>query len=118
LINARFWRANPRKEMNLDNMNQAALNRHGDALNIQEGACNLSGVARALVRAINQCHGEKLDTQRVRDDAAIRFIVHQMAFLCNVGEIDRRPEVYDRLRTACEERDKARMAELKAVQEA
>jgi hypothetical protein len=95
--------------MSLDNMNQDAINRHSDALFIQEGACNLSGVARSLVRAINQCqHQENMGTQKVRDDAAIRMIVHQMAFLCNVGEIDSASnDVYGRLQKECQEKSEA-----------
>jgi hypothetical protein len=91
----------------LEDMNYAATNRHNDAIGIQGGACNLSGVARALVRAINQCRNENKGTQEVRDDAAIRLIVHQMAFLCNVAEIDNTSDVYGTLTKECEEKDAA-----------
>jgi hypothetical protein len=104
--------------MNLDDMNQAAINRHNDAIGIQAGACNLSGVARALVRAINQCRTENKGTQEVRDDAAIRMIVHQMAFLCNVYEIDNTSDVYGKLTKECEEKATARNQELAAAREA
>ncbi|WP_233874949.1 hypothetical protein [Paraburkholderia adhaesiva] len=107
------------QQMNLQNMNQAALNRHADALNVQEGgACNLSGVARSLVRAINQCHGENLGTDGIRNDPAIRLIVHQMGHLCNIGEIDRDLSVYDSLEKACKEKNAERRAELKALERA
>ncbi|MGF6604366.1 hypothetical protein P3T23_009121 [Paraburkholderia sp. GAS448] len=104
--------------MNHSDMNQAAPNRHEEALNIQQGASNLSGIARSLVRAINQCHADKLGSQQIRDDPAIRFFVHQMAFLCNVGELNRKPDVYEALEKACEERSAARQAELRALQQA
>jgi hypothetical protein len=105
--------------MSLDNMNQDAINRHSDALFIQEGACNLSGVARSLVRAINQCqHQENMGTQQIRDDAAIRLIVHQMSFLCNVGEIDAiSNDVYGKLLEECKQKSEAilkKLAEEKA----
>jgi hypothetical protein len=105
--------------MSLDDMNQAALNRHNDAISIQGGACNLSGVARALVRAINQCRDESNSgTMEIREDAAIRLIVHQMAFLCNVHEIDNTSDVYGRLTDECTRKAAERNAELKAAREA
>jgi hypothetical protein len=91
----------------LDNMNQVAINRFDDAIGIQAGACNMSGVTRSLVRCINQCRAENVD---VRSDAAIRMIVHQMAFLCGVGEIDNSFEVYGELTKIIE----AKAAEYKA----
>jgi hypothetical protein len=105
--------------MSLEDMGQSSLNRHSDALAIQAGACNLSGVARSLVRAINQCqHQENMGTQQVRDDAAIRLIVHQMAFLCNVGEIDNiSNDLYGKLTEECKQKSDAtnkKLAEEKA----
>ena len=60
--------------------------RHSDALAIQQGACNPSGVARALVRAIDEARSENTDTDYVRNDCAVRLIVHQLAFLCPVDD--------------------------------
>ncbi|MBB5409260.1 hypothetical protein HDG34_003201 [Paraburkholderia sp. HC6.4b] len=99
-------------------MNQAALNRHSEALNALQGASNLSGIARSLVRAINQCHTENPGSQEIRDDPAIRFFVHHMAFLCNVGELDRKPDVYEALEKACEVGSATRKAELRTRQQA
>ena len=83
----------------MNDMNQPAVNRFSDALAIQAGASNPSGVARALVRAINQCHQENV---RAREDAAVRLIVHQLAFLCGVYEIDHTSDVYGELTRECE----------------
>jgi hypothetical protein len=99
----------------MDSMNQAAVNRWDDAVGIQGGACNMSGVTRALVRCINQCREENGD---VRTDAAIRMIVHQMAHLCNVDEINTGFDTYSKLAQECEEKSTARKAELKAAKEA
>jgi hypothetical protein len=90
----------------IDNMNNVAINRFDDAVAIQAGACNPSGVARALVRCINQCLAEKMDTHAIRSDAAIRLVVHQLADLCNVDEINHGStgDVYGKLIQQC--RDK------------
>ena len=102
--------------MSLDDMNQAAANRHRDALGIQAGACNLSGVARALVRAINACREDGTsDTMGIRNDAAVRLIVHQMAFLANCYEIDHTSDVYGQLTDACQVRSVMCDAEKEAV---
>lgn len=90
----------------LDDMNGVTDNRFQDALAIQQGASNLSGVARSLVRAINQCRADNVD---IRRDPAIRLIVHQMAFLCNVQEIDGTLDVYGELTRACEAKAKVRV---------
>jgi hypothetical protein len=85
--------------MDLDSMNQAAVNRFDDAIAIQAGACNPSGIARALVRAINQCRDESV---QARGDPAVRLIVHQLAFLCKVDEINTGFSTYHELTLACE----------------
>lgn len=57
--------------------------RHSNALFIQEGACNLAAIARTLVEAVDEARAEGVQPS---EDAAVRLIVHQMAFLANVGE--------------------------------
>lgn len=84
-----------------------AVNRFGDAVFIQSGACNPSGVARALVRAINACLAEGADTPTICADPAVRLIGHQLAFLLKVDEIDRGMAVYADLLTECEDRQLA-----------
>ena len=62
--------------------------RHHDALVIQQGACNPSGVARALVQAIDEARAECSDTDSVRRDPAVRLICHQLAFLLGAWELE------------------------------
>jgi hypothetical protein len=84
-----------------------AANRFEDALLIQQGASNPSGVARTLVHAINACHQENA---RARVDAAVRLIVHQLAHLCGVWEIDHDLDTYGKLTAECEARKAALQA--------
>lgn len=75
--------------------------RFKDALFIQQGACNPSGIAHSLVNACKECLDEGVSQ---REDPAVRLIVHQLAFLCNIGEIDDGINTYSALTRACEER--------------
>ena len=75
--------------------------RNKDAIAIQQGACNPSGVARALVRAIDEAREENPDTDAVRADPACRLICHQLAFLMGVGRIDNGADDYSALIRAC-----------------
>lgn len=59
--------------------------RTKDAIEIQDGACNPSGIARSLVVACRECLDEGVDQ---RTDPAVRLIVHQLAHLCAIHEID------------------------------
>lgn len=72
--------------------------RHKDAIFIQAGACNPSGVARSLVIACKECLDEGVDQ---RKDPAVRLIVHQLAYLCDVAEIDNGFESYGLLIEQC-----------------
>jgi hypothetical protein len=78
-----------------------AQNRFKDACLIQQGACNPSGIARTLVRAINACHAEGADA---RTDPAVRMIAHQLAFILGVDEINTGFDTYSRLTQECEAR--------------
>ena len=79
-------------------------NRFANAIAIQNpGASNPSGVARALVEALDEARAENVDT---RTDPACRMICHQLAFLMGVGEIDHSLDEYARLMKICEERGK------------
>ena len=75
--------------------------RFNDALMIQQGACNPSGIARTLVAACKECLDENGDQ---RNDPAIRLIVHQLAYLCNVAEFDSSLTAYGKATEACESR--------------
>ncbi len=88
-------------------------NRYEEALLIQQGACNPSGVARALVKAIDEARAEGADTSGVEADPAVRLICHQLAFLLHVGEIDHGSlDVYSKLMNACREHASERVCEL------
>lgn len=72
--------------------------RHQDAIFIQDGACNPSGIARNLVTACRECLDEGVDQ---RKDPAVRLIVHQLAYLCNIPEIDSGTGSYSLLIEQC-----------------
>jgi len=57
--------------------------RHRDAHFIWQGACNPSGMAHALVNACKECLDENVQQ---RDDAAVRVIVAQIAYICGVWD--------------------------------
>jgi hypothetical protein len=80
-------------------IDDVAVNRFEDALAIQEGACNPSGIARTLLRAINACHRENVSTS---EDPAVRLIVRQLAHICGVHEINHTPDTYGRLCDECQ----------------
>jgi len=75
--------------------------RHQDALAIQCGACNPSGIALAIVDACREARAERKDATQ---DAAVRLMVHQLAFLCNVRQIEEGCDTYDTLTRECRER--------------
>lgn len=61
--------------------------RHSDALAIQGGACNPSGIALSIVEACKEVRAEPnhTGTTGLTGDPAIRLMVHQLAFICGVG---------------------------------
>jgi hypothetical protein len=79
-----------------------AINRFKDALAIQRGASNPSGVSRALVQAIGACHQEGVSAA---EDPAVRLIVHQFGHLCGVWEVFHDLDVHGRLIASCTESD-------------
>jgi hypothetical protein len=89
-------------------MNMIELHRYGDgchrfkdALEIQQGASNMIAISRTLVRAIEQWRDERpLGT--IEADPAVRLIVHQMAHLCAVDEINTGLFTYSQLTDECE----------------
>jgi hypothetical protein len=54
--------------------------RHEDAVFIQGGACNIVPLAKALENAAREAREEGIQPS---EDAAVRLIVHQLAFLTN-----------------------------------
>jgi len=83
-----------------DTIAAAATNRFKDALLIQQGASNPSGVARALVQAIGSCHQ---DGTNPTEDPAVRLIVQQLGHLCGTWEIFRDLDAHANLMARCEE---------------
>lgn len=61
-----------------------AYNRFEDALMIWQGACNVSGIARTLVKAVDAA---RVDNVQPSADMAVRAIVAQLAYLCGVDGI-------------------------------
>lgn len=76
-------------------------NRFENALLIQQGACNPSGVALALHEACKECLAEGTDQ---RKDPAVRLITHQLAFLMDTRELDTSLTEYSDLTRLCEQR--------------
>jgi hypothetical protein len=62
--------------------------RFKNALGITDpGACNPSGIAHALVEAFAELQHEGGDTNSKRTDPAVRLMVYQLAYLCNVASM-------------------------------
>jgi hypothetical protein len=59
-------------------------NRFSDACFIQQGACNVRGIARALVKAADAAAE---DGEQPGKDLAVRLIVAQLAWLCGTDGI-------------------------------
>ena len=79
-------------------------NRYHNALLIQEGACNPSGITHALLSAIQELHAEKADTFTIRSDPAVRLIAHQLAWILRLSEFDRDLDAYGRALDTCREK--------------
>ena len=76
-------------------------NRFQKALGIQEGACNPSGIAHALLEACQECIKENVSQH---DDPAVRLIVHQLAHVAGVDEINESFTLYSELTKQCKEK--------------
>jgi hypothetical protein len=61
------------------------MKRHETALGIMEGARNVRAIAKSLVEAVDEASGEGVGAEV---DAAVRMIVHRLARLCKVDEIN------------------------------
>lgn len=81
-------------------------NRFSNAVLIQDPrACNPSGVARALVEAIDEARGADI---RPEDDPACRLICHQLAYLLNTNEFDHDQDLYSNAMSQCRARTASR----------
>ena len=64
--------------------------RHSDAIAIQEGACNPSGIVHSILAACQEIRdsGHFGGTADITSDPAVRLMVHQLAYICQLDEID------------------------------
>lgn len=81
--------------------NMREINRFDDALYIVQGACNPSGIALALHKACVEAMREGLGTKQVCEDAAVRLIAHQLAYLLKISEVDDSLTLYGELTDIC-----------------
>ena len=88
-----------------------ACNRFENALLINAGACNPSGIAHSLVAACKECLDEGVSQ---REDPAVRLIVLQLAFLTDTGRILNSAE-YNALVDACKAKTDPRIHEIAGV---
>jgi hypothetical protein len=80
-------------------------NRYHNALLIQEGACNPSGITHALLSAMQELHAENADTPTICNDPAVRLIAHQLAWILRLSEFDRDFGAYWRALDTCREKN-------------
>ncbi len=78
--------------------------RFREALAIQEGACNPSGIAYAIIEA---CKEARHEDRNPTEDVAVRLMVHQLAYICNIAVFDTNSEAYDAAIKECLERQAA-----------
>ncbi len=64
------------------------MKRHGDALAINEGACNPSGIALAIVEACREIRAQPdyNGTDQITHDPAVQLMVNQLAWICGISE--------------------------------
>jgi hypothetical protein len=77
-------------------------NRFDDALAINCGAVNISGIANSIVDACRACRDEG---EQPADDVAIRLMIHQLAHLTRNSEIANSLLTYRDLVATCEARN-------------
>ena len=92
-------------EEQLPTREEAARKRASDALAIQEGACNPLGITNSLLRHMQALsrQPDSKGTSEILADPACRLIVHQLAYLFNVAEIDDGLLTYSALTQKCRE---------------
>jgi hypothetical protein len=82
--------------------NTTAPRRFANAIAIQLGACNPSGICHSILEACQEIRAsDNPGTSAICTDPAVRLMVHQLAFLCNVAEIDDSLDVYGKLTDEC-----------------
>lgn len=64
------------------------MNRFANALYINAGACNPSGITRALEEAYDEIRADPhyKGTVALTGDPAVRLIIHQLAYICGMND--------------------------------
>jgi hypothetical protein len=84
-------------------LHQPKTKRHRDAIAIANGACNPSGIALAIVDACREMRANPsiASTDQLCSDPAIRLMVHQLAFICDINVFDRDISAYGKALDEC-----------------
>lgn len=75
--------------------------RHSDAIAIQIGAVNPSGIVLAIVAACQEIRNDPqhFGTKQITTDPAVRLMVHQLAYICGIisgaEEFANKPDYHD-----------------------
>ena len=77
--------------------------RHRDALLIQAGACNPSGIAHSIIEACQEIRAEPgyTGTAQITSDPAVRLMVQQLAYICRLHEIEYSVDAWGEAVDAC-----------------
>lgn len=64
--------------------------RHADALMVDNGACNPSGIVHSILEAFEEIRNEDgfRGTNDLKRDVAVRLMVNHLSYLVYNGEID------------------------------
>jgi hypothetical protein len=73
--------------------------RHADAVGVQRGGFNLSGVAHSLAAACDEAHAYGVEPS---EDFAVRLIAYRLYLLCGGSMSDHNLNIYSRLIAECE----------------
>lgn len=81
-----------------------ARNRYENAIGIQAGACNPSGILHSMIEACAEIRAEPdhTGTDQLCNDPALRLMAHQLSFLLRVASVDADLTVYSELTAECE----------------
>jgi hypothetical protein len=75
--------------------------RHENAIGIQKGACNPSGIANAILDACREAREEGMNASEC---PAVRLMVHQLAFITGARRLDDDHVLWQHAITVCEEK--------------
>lgn len=78
------------------------MSRFSDAIYISDGACNPVAIAHTINHHMSIMHQNGSSSTEIREDPALRLMVHQLAFLMNVQQLDSEVCAWSVLRHKCE----------------